>query len=200
MTRTADHASLPDRPRWRIEGHAIVSPEDRIADAEGRFPPALGDANDWARFQAALDACAATVLARASHEATPNAARRLRVVMSRRYRGLTRAAEAWEWNPADVPVPEMLATVVPAGGLIGVPGGRAAFDLFLAHGFDAFHLARNPACALPGGRPVFSGLGPGHSAEDALAAAGLIPGPTEILTPETGVTLTEWRAPQETAP
>ena len=83
---------MPDAPapetrasgfRWRIEGHAILSPEDCIADASGAFPPALGDVNDWARFQAALDACAATVLARASHEATPNAARRLRVVMSR---------------------------------------------------------------------------------------------------------------------
>lgn len=199
---------MPDAPasetrasafRWRIEGHAILSPEDCIADASGAFPPALGDANDWARFQAALDACAATVLARASHEATPNAARRLRVVMSRGHRGLTRGLEAWEWNPADIPVPEMLAAVVPEGGRIGVPGGRAAFDLFLPW-FDSFHLARNPSCPLPGGRPVFSGLGPARSAERALAEAGLVPGPTETLTPETGVTLTEWRRPGGPAP
>ena len=198
--------SSPRRPSPRsyfIEGHAIVSPEGAIADAEGRFPEALGDEADWIRFQAALDACVATVLARASHEATPNRANRLRVVMSRGVSGLSRGEDAWWWNPADISAEAMLETVAPQGGRIGVPGGRAAFDLFLsgaAGGFDAFHLATNPDCALPGGRPVFSGLGPDRGPEDALAAAGLVPDAPEILNSARGVTLRIWRRPQASAP
>ena len=188
-----------------IEGHAIVSPEGMIADAQGLFPEALGDAEDWVRFQAALDACVATVLARASHEATPNRAGRLRVVMSRAARGLARREDAWWGNPAEVPPAAMLAEVAPHGGRIGVPGGRAAFDLFLRPapgqpGFDAFHLATNPACPLPGGRPVFSGLAPGRGPEALLAEAGLVPGEPEILTPARGVSLRIWRRPEGDAP
>lgn len=179
-------------PDWLIEGHAIVSAEGCIADAEGRFPPELGDANDWARFQAELDRAAATVLGRASHEATPNRANRLRVVMSRRAHGLTREPDAWWWNPAQVPVAEMLAKVAPDGGLIGVPGGRDVFDLFLRHGFDAFHLTRNPSCRLPNGRPVFSGIPPLRP-EDLLRDAGLAPNAPQVLTKATGVSLTVWR-------
>ena len=185
-------------PGHVVEGHAIVSPEGMIADAQGVFPPALGDAEDWARFQAALDACVATVLARASHEATPNRANRLRVVMSRAARGLSRREDVWWWNPADVPPAAMLAEVAPGGGRIGVPGGRAAFDLFLRPapgqpGFDAFHLATNPDCPLPGGRPAFSGLGPGRGPEALLAEAGLTPGAPEILNPTRGISLRIWR-------
>ncbi|MDF2231406.1 hypothetical protein P2H44_02460 [Albimonas sp. CAU 1670] len=195
-------------PRWFIEGHAIVSPEGMIADADGLFPPRLGDEADWALFQAALDACVATVLARASHEATPNRADRLRVVMSRGAQGLVRRADAWWWNPADVLPAAMLAEVAPDGGRIGVPGGRAAFDQFLRPapgqpGFDAFHLATNPDCPLPGGRPVFSGLAPGRGPEALLAEAGLVPGDVQILNPDRGVSLRVWRraeAPDAAAP
>jgi hypothetical protein len=175
---------------WFIEGHAIVSAEGCIADAEGRFPPELGNEADWLRFQAALDRAAAVVLGRASHEATPNRARRLRVVMSRRAEDLAREPDGWWWNPAQVPVADMLARVAPEGGVIGVPGGRDAFDLFLAHGFDAFDLARNSACRLPGGRPVVSHP---EGPEAALRAAGLAPGPEEPLDPAAGVTVTTWR-------
>lgn len=192
--------------RHHLEGHAIVSPEGAIADAQGLFPERLGDETDWTRFQAALDACVATVLARASHEATPNRAGRLRVVMSRGAAGLVRRPDAWWWNPAQVPAAAMLAEVAPHGGRIGVPGGRAAFDLFLGLGeaatadpaaprFDEFHLATNPDCPLPGGRPVFSGLGPGRGPEEVLAAAGLVAGAPEILNPTRGVTLRIWRRP-----
>jgi hypothetical protein len=88
---------------------------------------------------------------------------------------------------------EMLARVAPQGGLIGVPGGRDAFDLFLAHGFDAFHLARNARCRLPGGRPVFSGVGGRRRPEDVLRAAGLAPVAEEVLDASAGVSLTVWR-------
>ncbi|MGM0584807.1 MAG: dihydrofolate reductase family protein [Pseudomonadota bacterium] len=182
---------------WFIEGHAIVSAEGCIADAEGRFPEALRNAADWRRFQAALDRAAAVVMGRASHEATPNRAGRLRVVLSSRAEGLARREDAWWWNPAQVPVARMLATVAPEGGVIAVPGGREVFDLFLAHGFDAFHLARNPGARLPGGTPVFSGVGQGRTPEDVLRAAGLGPGPEETLDPQAGVTVAVWRRPEK---
>ena len=45
----------PAAPGYSIEGHAIVSADDRIAGADGLTPPSLNNPADWARFQAALD-------------------------------------------------------------------------------------------------------------------------------------------------
>jgi len=189
-------------PDWFIEGHAIVSADGRIADANGHFPDALRDDADWTRFQAALDRAAAVVLGRASHDAAPDAAGRLRVVLSGGAPGLARAPDgAWRWNPQDVAVEAMLAEVAPEGGVIGVAGGRRVYDLFLGHGFDAFDLVTNAAARLPGGTPVFTGVtsGAGDAAEAGrtpervLALAGLVPGPAQALSP--GVSLRTWRKP-----
>jgi len=51
-------------PHWPIVGFAIVSADDRIADAGGAMPDALRNEADWQRFQAELDASALTVLGR----------------------------------------------------------------------------------------------------------------------------------------
>lgn len=180
---------------WRLEGHAIVSADDRIADRGGRMPAALRREADWVRFQAALDAAAATILGRSSHEAAPNTRGRRRVVMSAQARGLERRADAWWWNPAGAALAEVLATVAPGGGTIAIPGGRRVFDYFLAAGFDAFHLARATAVRLPGGIPIFSAIRDGVGASDVLSAAGLAPGATEQLAAD--LTLTEWQHPTD---
>ena len=81
-------------PNYRIHGHAIVSENDRIADAEGRMPSALRNPADWARFQRALDEAAAVVLGRKGHLAHPNRHGRNRIVVSTSAAGIEKPAIA----------------------------------------------------------------------------------------------------------
>jgi hypothetical protein len=178
---------------WRFHGHAIVSADDRIAGPDGQTPPALRNEADWARFQAALDAAAVTVLGRLGHEANPNFKRRNRLVLSSAVRGIERRADAWWWNPAGAPLDEALARAAPRGGIVAIPGGRRVFDLFLATGYDRFDLARAEDVHVADGIPIFSGIAPGVTAGDLLRAGGLSPGRRQVLDSKASVTFTPWR-------
>ncbi len=178
---------------YRIEGHAIVSADDRIAGADGMTPAALNNGADWARFQAALDAAALVVLGRTSHEANPNRSGRRRMVVSSSSVGIEQRSDGWWWNPKRTPLAEALAASAPSGGTIAVPGGRLVFDLFLALGFDAFDLARAERVLLPDGIPVFSAAAAGKTADAVLAENGLVARGSETLDDAAGVTLTLWR-------
>ena len=178
---------------FRIEGHALVSADDRIADLSGRMPPKLRNEADWQNFQAALRAAAVVVLGRRSHEFSPNVSRHNRLVLSSAARGIERRDDAWWWNPAEAAASEALATAAPDGGVAAVVGGRPVFDLFLTLGFDAFHLARMTRLQLPGGTGVFAAVEHGISADQALADAGLRADPSRALDASAGVTLVTWR-------
>lgn len=179
----------------RLHAYAIVSADDRIADAQGRFPDCLRNDADWAHFQAGLDAARATLLGRRSHEASPNHRNRLRIVMSRSADGLERRADGFWWNPARVPLAQALAQAVPEGGDIGVPGGQDVFDHVGPGGFASFHLARAHDARLPGGRGLFRACESGIAAEDLLHAAGLVVGPPIWLDEPARVSLRVFRAP-----
>ena len=178
---------------WSIHGHAIVSADDKIAGPDGLTPESLRNDADWARFQAALDKAAVTVLGRLGHEANPNVKRRNRLVLSSSARGIERRADAWWWNPADTPTEAALAAAAPQGGIAAVPGGRQVFDMFLDIGFDAFHLVRAEDVRIPDGVPIFSTATEERGAAAILAAHGLLSGPTEELDPAARVFLTVWR-------
>jgi hypothetical protein len=175
---------------YRIHGHAIVSADDCIADAEGRIPPDLRNDADWERFQASLDRAAVTVLGRLSHQSNPNSKERKRIVVSGAAKGIERRADAWWWNPAEAPVLAALETAAPGGGIVAVPGGRGVFDLFLAIGFDEFHLARAARLRIGAGTPVFGECRSGIAADTVLIRAGLVAGAVEQLDPGAGVILT----------
>jgi hypothetical protein len=176
-------------PVWSVHGYAIVCDNGCIADANGVLPPALMNNADWAYFQDQLDLADITVLGRKSHDAAPNPKNRLRVVMTRNAAGLSRGKDCWLWNPADMRARDMLATLLPKGGRVAIPGGRGAFDLFLGFGYDGFHLSRKAGLALAGGVTLFGAPG---APEDIMAAAGLAPGDAIPIDPEDGVTLTIW--------
>ena len=176
-----------------IHGHAIVSADDRIADATGVTPPGLHNEADWARFQAALDRAAVTALGRLGHETNPNFRRRNRLVLSSSARGVERRGGEWWWNPAEASLAEALAIAAPEGGIVAVPGGRRVFDLFLALGYDEFHLSSVAGLTLPGGIPLFTDVLDGRSAAEILAAHGLEPGEAEMLGPAASVSLRIWR-------
>jgi hypothetical protein len=179
----------------RIEGHAIVSGDDRIAGRDGNTPPELSNEADWLRFQRALDEAAVVVLGRLSHEANPNVRRRNRLIVSSSSPGIERRGDGWWWNPKALPLVDALAGAAPNGGVVAVPGGRLIFDLFRSFGFDAFHLARCEKVLLPGGVPLFSAVGAGVTAAAVLAGDGLVAGPRETLDPKAEVSLVVWRRP-----
>lgn len=176
-----------------IHGYAIVSDNDRIADAAGQTPGVLRNDADWAYFQAELNTSAVTVLGRLGHETNPNPKGRLRVILSSSSSGLERRSDGWWWNPQKLSWNEAIATILPNGGKVAVPGGRQVFDLFLNIGYDAFHLTRAEGTFVPDGVAVFSGCEDGTSAEAVLAGSGLEPDPRQVLDPALPVTLTVWR-------
>lgn len=182
-----------------IHGYAIVCRHDRIADANGAFPPALMNEADWAYFQAELDRADLCVLGSASHHATPNRANRRRLVMSRGAERLEQRDDAWWWAPQAVPFDEVCAKLLPGGGRIGVPGGQVAFDYFLRESppglrFREFHLSRATRAAIPDGRGLLRGVEAGRDADGLLREYGLMPGTTRVIDPDAGVDLTVYVA------
>ena len=89
--------------------------------------------------------------------------------------------------------PDVAARVLPAGGRVAVGGGQVVFDLFLAIGFDGFHLSRARGVKLPGGRPVFSAADNGVPAATVLEQHGLSLSETIPLDPAHGVDMAVWR-------
>ena len=77
------------------------------------------------------------------------------------------------------------------GPVIAIIGGPEVFALFLDR-YDVFHLSRVPGVRLPGGRPVFPEV-PARTPEEVLAAHGLVPDPRQVLDPQKGLTLVNWR-------
>jgi dihydrofolate reductase len=168
-----------------IVGHAIVSADGRIAAADGRTPPALHNAKDWTRFQAALDAAALVVLGRLGHERHPNPGRR-RLVVTRGVAALDTADPlAIRWNPAGLAFDAVCARLGLADGTVAVTGGRDVFDLFLPL-FTRFELVTVAGTTLPDGIACFTAGPP----SEVLPAAGLRRAVTTPLDP--GVTLTIW--------
>ena len=179
-------------PNYRIEGHAIVSADDMIADSNGDKPAALDNAADWARFQAALDEAAVVVFGRRSHVAAPNLRGRNRLILSRSVGSLERRDDGLWWNPDGAAFADALTKAAPEGGAVAVIGGQQVFDTFLG-AFDAFHLSRNPGVSLPGGVPLLSACSDGTSPEEVLERAGLSASERETLDADAEVSVTVWR-------
>ena len=102
-------------------------------------------------------------------------------------------ANARLWNPAGAALEEACAALGVKGGEIAVIGGTFVFSLFLAIGYDAFHLSHAPGVRLPGGAPAFREQDGGRSPEDVLAGAGLTAGPVRRF--DDGVTMVAWTRP-----
>ncbi len=175
-----------------IEGHAIVSDDDRIADAEGRMPRVLMNDADWRHFQMRLDAATITALGRKGHEAHANPKGRTRLVVSSSAAGLERRADAWWWNPAAVPWSDVARRLLPEGGRVAVPGGTDVFDLFLGIGYDEFHLTRVIGAEVGPGAPVFRACDDGIAPEALLEKAGLRLADQRVLDPVGPVILSVW--------
>ena len=176
-----------------ISGYAIVSDDDKIAGAGGLTPSSLRNEKDWELYQRAQELANLVVFARRSHELEPNIHGSLRLVVSREAAGLEQRPDGWWWSPGRVSWPDVAARVLPTGGLVAVGGGQVVFDLFLAIGYDGFHLTRAHGVTLPGGRPVFSASDGGVPAATVLEQHGLKLSETIPLDPAHGVEMIVWR-------
>jgi dihydrofolate reductase len=178
----------------RIEGYVIVSADGMIADANGVMPDSIKNDADQKFFQAGLDQAAALVHGRHSHEGGPRADRRKRLVVSRQI-----AATAPDpahphsilWNPTGVTLEKALAEIGVTDGTIAIIGGTDVFSMFLPL-YGQFHLSHAANAKIPGGRPVFSAVGPHASPEDVLMQHGLKSGPRLELDPAAGVSVVTW--------
>ncbi len=178
-----------------IEGLAIVSADGMIANAAGVQPDTLKLEADQRFFHDHLRAADVLVHGRHSGEGGPEAARRRRIVLTRRVDGAVRDpanANAVLWNPAGASFEQAWARLGVPGGRAAIIGGTEVFGLFLERGYHIFHLSRAAGVELPGGRPVFPGA-PERSPEELLASHGLQPEATRVLDRSAGLTLTTWR-------
>ena len=173
------------------EGHAIVSVDGMIAAADGSMPPALRSEADWALFQAALDRAALVVLGRMGHARHPNPGRR-RLVLTRSVADLSadpNDALATFWNPAGMPIDEVLVHLGIDQGTVAVTGGTGTFDHFLPL-YDRFVLSEVRGLSLPDGIPCFT---KGHP-RFVLPGQGLVARDMETI--DRGVVQTQWTKPQ----
>jgi dihydrofolate reductase len=178
----------------RIEGYVIVSADGMIADGKAEMPPSIRNDADQRFFQDALDHAAVVVHGRHSHEGGPRAARRRRLILTRRVAALAPDSahpNAWLWNPVGANLDAALDRLGIGDGTIAVIGGTEAFSLFLPL-YDAFHLSQAANAKIPGGLPVFSEVGPNATPEDVLARHGLKPGPRRDLDRAAGVSVVTW--------
>lgn len=176
----------------RIEGYVIVSADGMIADASGEMPAAIRNKADQKFFQAGLNRAAAVVHGR--YSGGPRAARRKRLILTRHT--TSTAADPSHpnsllWNPTGATLEAALVALGAPDGTVAIIGGTEVFGLFLPL-YDAFHLSRAAKAKLPGGRPVFPGVGPTSTPEEVLARHGLKPGKPRDLDAAAGITLTTW--------
>jgi dihydrofolate reductase len=179
----------------RIEGYAVVSADGMIANAEGIMPRELKIEADQRFFHSSLDRFAAVAHGRHSQETDARAPQRRRLILTRRIATLApdpRNEKAVWWNPAGASLEEAWQALGAPSGPLAIIGGTEVFGLFLAMGYDVFHLSRVARVRLPGGRPVFPGVGL-RTPEDLLAEHGLKPGPEKMLDAAAALTLCSWR-------
>lgn len=141
----------------QYEGHAIVSEDGMIADANGDMPAALRNDADWRLFQTALDRAALVVLGRLGHARHPNPGRR-RLVLTRSVTDLMSDPAdplATYWNPEGIAIEAVLERLDIASGTIAITGGTGAFDLFVPR-YTRFVLSEVRGLMIPEGTPCFS--------------------------------------------
>ena len=183
----------------RIEGYVIVSADGMIADGNGQMPRSIRNDADQQFFQDALDHAAVVVHGRHSHEGGPRAARRKRLVLTRQIAALSpdpAHPNSLLWNPLGTGLDTALARLGIGDGVIAAIGGTEVFSLFLPR-YEAFHLSRAANARIPGGRPVFTEVGPNATPEDVLARHGLKSGPRRELDAAAAVSVVTWQRSSE---
>jgi dihydrofolate reductase len=178
-----------------IAGYVVVSDDGMLADAKGVMPKSIRNDADQEFFQSGLDRAAVVVHGRHSYEGGPRAAQRKRLVLTRQVAATAPNPDypnALSWNPLGAPLERALAQIGVSAGTVAIIGGPEVFSMFLPR-YDTFYLTRAAGTRIPGGRPVFSEVGPHATPEDVLLRHGLKPGARHDLDAAAGVSVTTWQ-------
>ena len=178
----------------RIEGYVIVSADGMIADANGVMPDCIRNDADQTFFQGALDRAAVVVHGRHSYEGGPRAPQRKRLVLTRQVAATAPDpdhANSLLWNPMGASLDDAIARLGAADGPVAIIGGTEVFSMFLPL-YDSFFLSYAANAKIPGGRPVFTEVGPTATPDDVLTRHGLHRGPRRDLDAAAGVSVTIW--------
>jgi dihydrofolate reductase len=179
---------------FRIVGYVIISADGMIADRHGQMPDTLKVDADQQFFTDGLDHVDVVAHGRHSQEQQPNAARRRRLILTRKVAAIAPDPKnplARLWNPAGASLEKACEALGVSAGVVAAIGGTDVFGLFLELGYDAFHLSRAGRAYLPEGRPVFPQVG-AKTVDEVLAARGLEPGPVRVLDAHADATLVTW--------
>jgi len=106
-----------------------------LAGADGHMPKSLLVEADQQFFQDTLDQAAVLVQGRHSHEGSPRAAARRRLVLTRHIAGIaedTTYPNALLWNPNGATLQQAWDRLGAPDGMLAVIGGTAVYDLFLS--------------------------------------------------------------------
>ena len=154
----------------RIEGLAIVSADHMIADASGVQPDTLKPEADQRFFYGELAKADAVAHGRHSAEGGPDAARRRRLILTRRVPGIARDPEnelAIHWNPGGATLDQAWDALGLRGGILAVIGGtevvRAVPAARLRH-LPPDPVGPCPAAGRPDGVPRNTAADPGNVA------------------------------------
>jgi dihydrofolate reductase len=191
----ADHYHCGMLGSYRIEGYAIISANGMIADASREMPPSIRYEADQRFLQNELDRAAALVHGRHSYEGSARAARRRRLIVTRRVPSTAPDPDndlALFWNPTGAALETALAALGVGNGTIAIIGGTEVFGLFLPY-YDAFHLSCATKARIPGGTPLFAQVAVGATPQQVLSQAELKAGPQRDLDAAAGVTLVTWQ-------
>src|SRR5471030_3334606 len=169
--------------RPRIEGYAVISREGMIATTDGRFTEEIKIPADHKFYQDSVDAASAVANGRHSAEGGVGEKVRRRIVLTRRVSQVMDDPDnpkAILWNPGATPFDEAWGRLAIEDGVLAVVGGTDVFGLFLAIGYDVFHLTRTNA-SVPRGRPVFPGVSTETTAQQVMTRYGLVLRDTRVL-------------------
>src|ERR1700759_4508757 len=95
------------------------------------------------------------------------------------------------WNPSGAPFEAARDHAGVHSGTIAIIGGPDVFDMFMDR-YDTFWLAQALNVRLPAGEPVFSGV-PSQTPQQILPHQALTSGPSRVLDPVHGLTVTPWQ-------
>lgn len=178
---------------WELHGYLATCRNDAIADISGNVTHGLQTTIRSPAFQALLDPYEAVIMGHRAHLAVPNRPQRTRIILSSHVTALEHKEGGWWWNPAQMPLKNMLQMVAPQGGLVAIHGGQFTQMYFLSLGLATLHIARAESVAIQDGLKMFPSCDRKTTAEMVLRELGLRLKERDLIDLRAPTSLSTWR-------
>lgn len=178
---------------WELHGYAMTCRNDCIATATGGVPDALLSLIDSKKYQAELDACAAVIMGHRAHDGITNVRQRTRAILTRGVSTLEHKAGGWWWNPAGMPLDNMLRLVASAGGRVAVNGGQTTLEYFIENGLNVLHVCRAESIAIQDGLKLLAACDRKLTVDDVLRDEGWTLAERRLIDLKAPISMSTWR-------